>query len=156
MSERFLLFLLRRSIDEDDAREIVQDALIAIAKEYKEIIIRHKFSDWAYKILIYRMQMYFRSTKRRKAAMSNLQNKLEAAPDWIPDPVLAPKLLKNLKKVARKNTRYARILNLKFQGYTAKEICDKMELTPNNLYIIVSRARSMLSSFLEQEETENE
>ncbi len=156
MSERFLMFLLQRSIEKEDAKEIVQEALITIVNEYKKIEIRHSFSEWAYKVLINRMQMYFRTTKRRKQAISNLRDRLESIPNWTPDPILAPKLLKCLKKLARGNTRYARVLNLKFQGYTVKEICDKMDLTPNNLYIIVSRARSMLLSFLEQEGIEYE
>jgi DNA-directed RNA polymerase specialized sigma24 family protein len=47
--------------------------------------------------------------------------------------------------------RHARILVMKYQGYRTAEICERMSITPNNLYVTLSRARAMLKACLEKE-----
>jgi len=66
------------------------------------------------------------------------------------DPVLELKLLDCLKKVGQKNIKFARTLNLKYQGYSVEEICDRLEISRENLYTILSRARSALELCLEK------
>jgi len=148
---RFRLFVFRRILNEEDAEETVQEALLAVAEHMHNIDFTVSFSAWAYNVLINRIHGYYRKKNRQVSTSDNLQEIDSLKEDWTPDPLLIPKLLGCLKKVARSNRRYARILVLKFQGYDAQEICRKLNLSANNLYVILSRARSLLKECMEKE-----
>jgi RNA polymerase sigma-70 factor (ECF subfamily) len=148
---RFRLFANQRIWDMDDAEDIVQNALTAIAREYRETKISTSFSSWAYRVLDNRIMSYIQSKSRRARIV-----KERATPDngdkvysSAPDPGLRLRLLDCLRKVGKVNTRYARVLNFSYQGYRTDEICERLEVTPNNLYVILSRSRSMLEKCLE-------
>ena len=75
--------------------------------------------------------------------------------DWLAenldtDPDLKRRLLGCLQKICRQNVRYARILNLHYQGYKTGEVCGRMDVRPATLYSVLSRARSMLEDCLEK------
>ena len=71
---------------------------------------------------------------------------------WTPEPGLKMHLLDCLNKVGRTSRRYARILNLHHLGFTREEICDRLDLTRNQSYAVMSRARAMLRDCLEKGE----
>ncbi|MCP4703925.1 MAG: RNA polymerase sigma factor [candidate division Zixibacteria bacterium] len=151
LTVRFRLFLYHKNINEEDAKEIVQDAMFTIIKEYKKINFETSFAAWAYNVLQNKLLNYFRKSKKHgEIISSSSDNQAGEFRTWEPDPILAPQLLDCLRKIGKINMRYARILNLHFQGYKVNEICKKLEITPNNLYVILSRARSMLASCLEK------
>ncbi len=151
LTVRFRLFVFQRVLNEDDGEEIVQEALLKILELYKNIDIKSSFSAWAYKLLEYRVYNYYRQKKRREISSELTGDGDIDLSEWPYDPRLERNLLDCLKKIGKTNMRFARILNLKFQGYNADEICRKMDITPGNLYVIVSRARSMLQECLERE-----
>ncbi|MCP4631842.1 MAG: RNA polymerase sigma factor [candidate division Zixibacteria bacterium] len=151
LTVRFRLFLYQKGVNEEDAKEIVQDAMLTIIEEYKKIVFKTSFSAWAYNVLQNKLLNYYRKSKRRgETVSSTFENHINQYETWDSDPDLAPQLLDCLRKIGKTNTRYARILNLHFQGYKVEEICEKLDITSSNLYVILSRARSMLSSCLEK------
>jgi len=150
LSVRFRLFAYRRIWEEEEALEIVQDALMKIASQYRDIVFRTSFAAWAYKVLINEIRNYVRKRKRRGETTSLGVEDESMYGSFGADPALLPQLLDCLHRLARRNLRYARILNLKYQGYGAADICEKMAISPNNLYVILSRARIMLKNCLEK------
>jgi len=154
LSARFRLFARQRIWDALDSEEIVQDALMTICKEYKEIDFTTSFSAWAYKVLDNRILGYIQTKKRREGKVSLVSeaDNLPAAEKDNPKQELKRKIVRCMRKVADTNQRYARVLNLHYQGFSTEEICDKMHLTRNNLYSVLSRARSMLEYCLERGE----
>ena len=151
LTVRFRLFLYQKNVNEEDAKEIVQDAMFTIIEEYKKIVFETSFAAWAYNVLHNKLLNYYRKSKRRSETVtSSKENPTKEYATWDPDPILAPQLLDCLRKIGKTNTRYARILNLHFQGYKVNEISEKLDITPSNLYVILSRARSMLASCLER------
>lgn len=150
LSVRFRLFVFQRVLNEEDGEEIVQEALLKILELYKNIDIKSSFSAWAYKLLEYRIYNYYRQKKRQGISSEFSDDDDINLLEWPYDPGFEKELLNCLKKIGKTNMRFARILNLKFQGYSADEICRKLGITPGNLYVIVSRARSMLQECLER------
>lgn len=150
LSVIFRLIVYQKVHNKDDANEIIQDTLLMIAKNYRKMEFRVSFSAWAYKILNNEIARYYRN-KTRRGSQSTDDDCLESDPEisWNPDPMLEPRLLECLKKICRANPKYARILNLKFHGYDTEDICGKLKITANNLYVIVTRGRSMLKHCLE-------
>jgi DNA-directed RNA polymerase specialized sigma24 family protein len=94
---------------------------------------------------------------KRKQTRSKLDQKQarESAPPVVEDPTpgFKKKLIDCFHKVHRVNRRHARILNLHYQGYSTLEICDKLGVTENNMYVLLMRARKALAICLGKGET---
>ncbi|MCP4566860.1 MAG: RNA polymerase sigma factor [FCB group bacterium] len=152
LSARFRTFVRLRIQNEMDGEEIVQDALMAIAREYAGITIEISFAAWAYRVLNNRILAYLQTKKKRSQRTSRLPESESSAAmtNHRPDPELKRRLIDCFQKLGRVNRRYARILNLRYQGYQTEEICNKMDVRSSNLYSILSRARSLLELCLEK------
>ncbi len=150
LTVRFRVFVYQRVWNEDDAKEVVQDALITISEEYRGIEFKTSFSAWAYKVLQNKISNHIRKKTTRDKVVESVPGDRVDIASWVPDPRLEPTLLDCLRKIADTNLRYARILNLRHQGYEVADICRKLQLKPNNFYVILLRARSMLKQCLEK------
>jgi RNA polymerase sigma factor (sigma-70 family) len=150
LTESFRIFVQQRIWNPEDGREIVQDSLTAIAAKYKEIDFEISFAAWAYKVLENKILHYYRTKRCRESKFAQTDNEQDraASPEFNPD--LQRRLLGCLKKISAVNRRHARILNYCYQGFTTEEICERLEVTRNNVYILLSRARSMLKLCLEK------
>jgi len=140
----FRLFTQHRLWSEPDTEEVVQDALLTIATKYRDVEIESSFAGWAYRVLQNKIMDYVkkRSTRRRLDEQWNRDGQERAA--VTPDPDLRSRLIDCFRKLARRNSRHARILNLHYQGFASPEICRKLGITENNLYVLLSRARRAL------------
>ena len=156
LTARFRYLATLRLRDSDLAEEAVQEALMAISKEYKEINIKSSFAAWAQKVLDNRLVNYSRSSKRKGKIFAGEIDPQNSYDREAPNPGsdLLRKLLGCLRKISASDNRYARILNFHYQGYGTDEICRRMGLTATNFYTILSRARSLLKQCLEKGETE--
>ena len=150
LSVRFHLFVSRKVMNEEDGKEIVQDALMTISANYRNIEFTTSFSAWSYKVLQNRILNYFKMKKRHVISYEAEPTDNKDLSRWSGDPQFTTDLLDCLAKIGRTNRTFARALSLKFQGYAAEEICRKLEVTPGNFYVIVSRARSLLKKCLER------
>ena len=152
LSESFKLFVQQRIRDKEDAEEVVQEALMTIAAKMDKTEFTVSFASWAYGVLENKLLHYYRSKKYRISRFVTIEG-VEGVAAQL-NPTLKHKLLDCLRKIHSANQRHARILNLRYQGYRTEEICSRMGITSNNVYIILSRARSMLKRCLENEDSE--
>jgi len=150
LGESFRIFAQQRIWNKEDSEEIVQDALTAIAAKYKMIDFEVSFAAWAYKVLENKILHYYRTKKCRESRFIPTGDAPDRAGPQDSDPNLKRSLLDCLRKICNTNRRHARILNLRYQGFSTDEICGRLEVTRNNVYILLSRARSMLKLCLEK------
>lgn len=148
--EGFRVFLYQRVWNKDEIEDILQMALTTIASEYKQVDITSSFSAWAYKVVENRFLAYIQTKRREAGRYVELSESDCYGKSWIPEHSLKEALLKCLRKVGYKNRQYARILSLTYQGYSVMEICDKMKISKNQSYVILSRARSTLRECLKK------
>jgi RNA polymerase sigma factor (sigma-70 family) len=134
-----------------DAQEVVQECLLIIRKEYREITFNTSFSAWAYKVLDNQIMAYIKTQKRRAKNVQSMKE-FNGYPSQQKDinPDLKIRLQGCLRKIYNNNMRYARVLNLHYQGFSTEEICRKLTITATNLYATLSRARSLLEYCLEK------
>jgi RNA polymerase sigma-70 factor (ECF subfamily) len=152
LSSRFRLFVHHKIRNRTDAEEVVQEALMTVYAEYNRITFRASFSAWACKVLDNRILNYLRKKQRESQRIDrgvNLRPNSMAASVGA-DPDLRRRLLDCLQKLCKRNIRYARILNLHYQGYKTGEICSRMNVKQETLYSALSKARSMLENCLEK------
>jgi RNA polymerase sigma-70 factor (ECF subfamily) len=150
LTERFTYFTTLRIGDSDDAVEIVQDTLMTIAGKYRGIDFETSFTSWSYRVLENHIFNYRRSLMRRRRGLEQAARLQVEKQNVTSDPTLKRRLLECLQKVNEQNIRHARILNLKYQGFKFKDICEKLKLSRNGAYILLSRARQALKECLDR------
>jgi len=151
LSARFRTFAHQRIWDEKDAEEIVQDALTIIFHEYQAVAITISFAAWAYKVLDNRILNYVQKRRRESLRVERLMDESTySISDSSIDPELKRQLLHCLRNLGMANIRYARVLNLVYQGYETEDICRRMNLKRNTLYSHLSRARWLLMACLKK------
>ena len=150
LTERFRLFAELKIRDKMDAEEVVQNAVMVVARKYRSIEFETSFAGWAHKVLSNEVLKYYRTKAYRDNLFMQVEIESSPAALWNPDPDFKRLLLDCVRKLCSANVRYARTLNLKYQGFEIGEICRKLKVTEENLYVILSRARSLLRLCLEK------
>lgn len=143
--------LAKRRIRGEAAEDIAQEACLTVLKKYKTETFTKGFETWAYGVLRMKIGNYLqgrRFKQKRFVPEPEIQQTTKiASPE--PDYILKKVLIDCLKKIMKRNPRYARVLNLVHQGYKTDEICQRLQIRPNNFYVILSRGRRMLRTCLE-------
>lgn len=150
LSERFQLILQQKIRNITDAEDILQSTLIIIARKYLDIAFEKSFSSWAYKVLENNILNYYRTKGRYRNKFEELTEQTGSAV-IMPDAELKQRLLNCLKKINEMNIKHARILNFSYQGYDMEQICQKLKLTRNGAYILLSRARAKLKTCMKMD-----
>ena len=137
---------------EQDAEDIAQSACLTVLDKYKTCNFEKGMAAWAYGVLKMKIGNYLQSARvRREVTAEGLHDGSSALTAVAPDnPHLRASLLECLKLLIKENQRYARVLNLRYHGYDTDEICRRLEITRNNLYVITSRSRDALRECLER------
>jgi len=152
----FRLFAQHRIWNVEDAEEVVQEALVTILSKYKGLEIETSFAGWSYRVL----QNKILDFVKKKSARRRLDeaNAISLAEDAYvcPDPRLKVRLIECFRKINQTNSRHARVLNLHYQGYPVTEVCRRLGVTENNLYVLLSRARRALELCLKKGGTADE
>jgi RNA polymerase sigma factor (sigma-70 family) len=145
-------YLAKRRIGEADAEDIAQEACITVLEKYHTEMPPAGFEAWAYGVLRKKIGNYLQSREvRRRVTVSGRQpdDVLDPARETV-DPALKMRLIHCLKNLVGSFPRYARVLNLIHLGYNTTEICARIRVKPNNLYVMLNRGRRMLKDCVEK------
>ena len=138
-----------------DGEEVVQEALMVIADKYAEIDIKSSFAGWCHGVLNNKILDYVKLKQLRREKADDFLRQQPATNANPPDPVLRDRIKKCFTKICGSHPQHARILNLKTQGFTTDEICQRLKMTRNNCYVTLSRARRMLEACLFHKEEDS-
>jgi RNA polymerase sigma-70 factor (ECF subfamily) len=151
----FRILARHRIRDWNDAEETVQAAMLKVTSKIDQVADPERFPAWAHKILKNEIIDYYRSVQvRQRREVEQEAGELSGASE-SPNPDLKMRLKECLKKVNAVFPRHARILNLKYQGYSTPEISERLGVTPNNLHVMLSRVRVLLKKCLETGEVKS-
>lgn len=150
LTARFRFFAKQDMWNAEDSEEAVQDALTIVFGKYRDIDFKTSFISWAHKVLQNTIWNYNSKRARRNETMTGSDGAEGKEMVFVSDPLFEGKLLDCLRKVSRRNSHFARALNLCYQGYPANDICLRLKLTKGNFYSVLSRARSMLDLCLKK------
>lgn len=148
----FRVVARHRMWGDEDADDVIQDALMAVVDKYDELTIESSFAAWAYKVLNNKIVDHYRVKKIRDGKVEQLAQRQAATMTRNPDPTLKLRIKSCFAKINRTHKQHARILSLHFRGFTTDEICLRLGITRNNCYVSLSRARTMLEKCLNQED----
>ena len=153
LRERFAV-LVGLLIKGDDVEDISQEACAAVLKGYKSLKSPFEYNAWALKILRHKIADYFQKRAvEDKFLSSKYSNGLDGPDAAVYDNhEIMHNLVECLRELIRGFPRYARVLNLVQQGYGTEEICERMTISRNNLYVLLSRGRKVLKDCISYEE----
>ena len=141
---------MKQRIGIEDAEDLAQEACLTILQKYKTETFQKSFEAWAYGVLKMKIGNYIQGPlKKQKRMVPELEMRtpLKSEPQAsLSD--LRRQLLGCLKKLIKLNPAYARALNFVHQGFKTGEICQKLSITRNHFYVILSRGRHMLETCL--------
>lgn len=149
LAARFRVILYHQIQNQDEVEDIMQDALAAIARDYKTLQIQSSFAGWAVRVLQNRLLAFLRTRQTNRKRFADV----DANEAWYASESVSAELRTDLldcvRKLCRANIRYARILVLSFQGFKVDEVCQRLGVTKTNAYSLLSRSRSLLQLCLE-------
>jgi RNA polymerase sigma factor (sigma-70 family) len=149
-SELFVRFrhFAARKVGEENVEEVVQRACVTVLEKYKTETFTVGFSAWAYGVLKMTIRRFYQNESRRQDKEMQLPDDYKLPSGDVPHPMLQQYLLECIKWLAKSFQKYARILNLRYQGYSTSEICSKLGLNQDQYYVYVGRGRSKLRDCL--------
>jgi RNA polymerase sigma factor (sigma-70 family) len=152
LSVRFVAIAKRRIGSRDDAEDIAQEACVTVLAKYKVDLSIANFEAWAYGVLRMKIGNHLqkKTTRQEQPLPETELCDTSGEPAQHHDPELGLRLNDCVRKLIVVFPRYARVLNLIYQGYKSDEICRRLKISPNNMYVILSRGRSLLKQCLEK------
>ena len=146
---RFSIVAQRR-LGVQDAEDLVNDACITVLEKYRELPPETQFEPWAYRVLRNKIGSHLRNQSVRKKTVEATGRIEEYGNSAVTpmDPAERVALIRCLRKLSRVYPRYARAVNLVNLGYSTDEICQRLKLKRNNLYVLLFRCRNWLHSCL--------
>ncbi len=150
LSERFCFVAHQRLGNECDAQDLAQNALLAVSAHYESLEVTSSFAAWAFKVLDNEILGYYRKKGRQESGQKEFVQTEAARNPHNPNPLLRTRLLDCFRRVIRASQRYARVLNLHYQGFSTEDICVRLELSENASYVLLFRARALLQDCLDE------
>lgn len=150
LSVRFRLIAYRIIRDNQAAEDVAQEAVLDVLKAFRDLAVRESFTAWLRVVVRNRAFKYLESRKRQTGLAEELSEIDASAPGEQLSGELQRRLLDCLEKLSKLDIRYGRIINLKHQGYAVDEICKKLGLNANHVYVILHRARRSLKACLDE------
>lgn len=130
----------------EDAEDIAQEACSVVLKEYKTLRSPFEYTAWAQKIYKNKMASYFQRKSVEKKIFSGKQVESHGYTAAVSDEdhAIMMTMITCLQKLIEAFPRYARAVNLVQLGYDTDEICRRMDISRNNLYVLLNRGRKIL------------
>lgn len=160
-------YTISRVNDVEIAKDLVQDTFFAGLKSMKNFKGEASERTWLISILKRKIIDYYRkiNSKKGKAEVRMTYNSNnEDEGDWLEERVedsnyknaefnlenaeLSEAIYNCLEKLPKKQARVFKMKTI--EDYDTEVICNELNITPSNLWVIIHRARTALSSCLEK------
>jgi RNA polymerase sigma factor (sigma-70 family) len=148
LRDMFSLFIRQWLRDPSTREDLVQNALMKIARSYRQVEIKSSFASWARRVLRNEIIDHYRVTNLRQLKWAEITEEDFPVEQREPDMILKEKLRDCLKELIAANPRYARVLALHYQGYKTPEICARLQVKESYCRVLLRRARAQLAKCL--------
>ncbi|WP_242094880.1 sigma-70 family RNA polymerase sigma factor [Aestuariivivens sediminicola] len=159
-------YTISRVSDNDMAQDLVQDTFLAALKSMSNFKGEASERTWLISILKRKIIDYYRkinSNKGKAEVRMNYQDS-EHEGDWLEERVADPfdknaedKLQNSelgdaiFECLSKLPPKQAEVFKMKtIQGYETEVICNELNITPSNLWVIIHRARTAMSGCLKE------
>ncbi len=149
---KFRTIACYRVRDKELARDIALEACQVVYSKYKSETFAVSFEAWAQGILDLHIRHCLSKEIKRDAVLtrSDLPVGEEVVTESSEESRI--RLQHCFRRLLEINNRYARVINLAYQGYRTPEICKRLSISRTNYYVLLSRARDVLWKCLSEGE----
>jgi DNA-directed RNA polymerase specialized sigma24 family protein len=123
---------------------------MTVLEKYKTEQFTIGFAAWAHGVLKMKIGNYMQSRQRHHNRNAAHAESIDMIASKESNPSLRRFLIDCLHKLCQFNRIYGRVLNLHHQGFSTEDICRKLDLEANHLYVSLNRGRSLLKACLEE------
>lgn len=160
-------YTITRVSDKDLSKDLVQDTFLAGLKSMKNFKGEASERTWLVSILKRKIIDYYRkinSNKGKAEVRMNYSSSSEYEGDWLEERVADPfdktaedtienselgMVIHNcINKLPKKQATVFKMKTL--QGFDTEAICNELEITPSNLWVIIHRARMAMAACMEK------
>lgn len=151
---RVYRYLLAKTANEDTADEVISNTFWKVYNHLSEYDMnKAAFSTWLYRIAENELKTYWRSQNRRADKESEWEDEFDpAAPDSdLPEQkILRTEQQNQIRRALEKlPERERKIIEMTYWlNYKPQRIAETLGLTPNNVSVILNRARAKLKTYL--------
>ncbi len=152
LSVRFRV-LAKRRVDADAVEDVAQEACLTVLEKLRSGVRPENFMAWAYDILRNKIGNYYqhREVQRRVIARTPRIEELSSSGSSESLSRTRRRLLGCIRQLVLRKPLLARALVLVYQGHDTDEICERLGVKPEYLYVLLGRARNMLRDCLKGE-----
>lgn len=144
LTVRLRLFAIRMVRNQEEAHDVVQEAMVTIVNGFRDKGFEKGFLPWSYTVLKHAVSNRLRKQRRRRELDQMMSAGSE--PQFQADPDLKLRLRECLRELVLRYPMYARVLNLKHQGYKTERLCRMLDISRENLYVLHHRARAVFKA----------
>lgn len=141
---KFLTITYYRVRDKELSRDIATEACQIIYCKYRTEKIVTSFEAWAQGILNTHIRHCLSKEIKRDAALTKLEFPIGEEISIESSEEFKLQLKYCFKRLLVLNNRYARVINLAYQGFKSSDICKKLSISRTNYYVQLYRAREVL------------
>jgi RNA polymerase sigma-70 factor (ECF subfamily) len=138
---------MRYTNNYDEAQDILQDGFIKVFNKLPKFVSKGSLEGWVRRVVVNTALDHYRKNKKRLADVNveSIDFKLESN-DYIIESINAEDLLRIIQTIPH---GYRVVFNLfAIEGYSHKEIAEKLEITESTSKSQYSRAKKMLRKLL--------
>lgn len=166
-SDYLFNFTISRVSDREIAQDLVQDTFLAALKSMKNFKGEASERTWLISILKRKIIDYYRkinSNKGKAEVRITYNGDSETEGDWLEERVADPfdktaedkmqneelgeAILKCLSKLPEKQAEVFKMKTI--QGFETEVICNELNITASNLWVIIHRARTSMAACLKE------
>lgn len=157
--------MLLSMVDESTANDIIQESWLSVVTHIKDFKQQSQFKTWLFRIAINKAKTYFKSAwvQKTQSDCDHLDQRFTSHGSWSKPPEpwgtespealleqeeLADLIQKALEQLPN-NQRLVLILH-DMEQLSFQEICDMLEITQSNAFVLIHRARKALYEQIEQ------
>ena len=157
--------MLLSMVDETTANDIIQESWLSVFTHIKDFKQQSHFKTWLYRITINKAKTHFKSTwvQKVRSESKSLDGRFTSHGSWNkpPEPwgLESPEALLEQEELAAliqkaleqlpNNQRLVLILH-DIEQLSFQEVCDMLEITQSNAFVLIHRARKALYERIEQ------
>lgn len=150
-ASKMLGVVLRYANDETEAHDILQDGFVKVFNKISSFTMEGSLEGWVRRIMVNTaLDQYRKNKKRMKDIKIDDVSFYLSQNDFIEESLMADDLLKIINAMPK---GYRVVFNLfAIEGYSHKEIAEKLGVTENTSKSQYSRARQFVKKILEEKE----
>lgn len=147
-------FAFQLTLSVEDCEDLVQETFTRLFKELKKNAFLSNPRAWLYKVLLNLTRKDYKRKSQMKELINNIEYENPISPDFQDNYIKNKKQALVFRALSQINERDRNLLILYHDGFSYTEMAEILEINPNSIGTILSRAIQKLKEILQKKHYE--